>query len=361
MRVYQLLVTLSYGDAVGNDVLALDSALKRNGFKTCIYAENIDRRISRKLVKNVTRLKGLCKDDLIIYHYAIGTRLNEELKKYPCRIIIRYHNITPYQFFERYSFRDSELCRQGREQLKALKDDIEYCIADSEFNKRDLEEIGFKCRIDVLPVLIPFSDYEKKADSLIINRYESDEYVDILFTGRVAPNKKHEDVIAAFYMYQKYYNAKSRLFFVGSYDGVPMYYNQLKDYVEKLNVQNVYFTGHIKFEEIIAYYKLADLFLCMSEHEGFCVPLVEAMFFDLPIIAYNSSAVGDTLGGAGVLIGEKKPLETAGMIDYIIRHPKVKAELIQCGRRRLTDFEHDKIERLFINYIRSYMERMDEK
>lgn len=358
MKIYQLLPTLSYGDAVGNDVLALDRALKRNGFETCIYAENIDQRIDNRLVKSISKMKELKKTDLIIYHFAIGTKLNLEVINFSCRVIMRYHNITPYNFFEGYSIVHKELCWQGREQLKLLKDKIEYCLAASEFNKHDLENLGFKCKIDVLPILIPFSDYEREADKTILSRYNNSEFVNILFTGRIAPNKKQEDIVAAFHMYQKYYNEKSRLFLAGSYNGMEIYYNRLRDYVKKLGTKNVYFTGHIKFEEILAYYKIADLFLCMSEHEGFCVPLVEAMFFELPIIAYDSTAIGETLGGSGILIKEKNPLEIAGMINYLTENPDVRMNMIQNSKERLINFEYSRVETQFIKYINSYIEEI---
>ena len=120
-------------------------------------------------------------------------------------------------------------------------------------------------------------------------------------------------------------------------------------------MDNVYFTGHIKFDEILAYYNLSDLFLCMSEHEGFCVPLVEAMKFDLPIIAYDSSAIGDTLGGSSVLLKDKNPLEVAGMIHYLTTHPDVMETLKEEQRARLNDFSHDKIEEQFLQYMSEFL------
>lgn len=115
-----------------------------------------------------------------------------------------------------------------------------------------------------------------------MEHYKDDGYTNFIFVGRVAPNKKQEDVIRAFYCYKKYCNPKSRLFIVGSYNGMERYYHRLRRYVGALELDNVVFTGHIPFAQILAYYHLADLFLCMSDHEGFCVPLVEAMYFNLP-------------------------------------------------------------------------------
>ena len=149
--------------------------------------------------------------------------------------------------------------------------------------------------------------------------------------------------------------AKSRLFLVGSYKGMQVYYQRLKRYVKELGVKNVFFSGQVKFEEILAYYSIADLFLCMSEHEGFCVPLVEAMCFDVPIVAYNSSAVGDTLGGAGILLENKNYLETAGMIEYIVKNEEIKERVIKGQRKRLQYFKHDRIEKLFLEYMNQFL------
>ena len=355
MCIIQVLTTMSYGDAVSNDVIALDDTLKRQGYTTGIYAENIDARLPKKMVGKIEAIPNLSDKDIILYHLSTGTSLNYKIKEYKGRKIIIYHNITPHHFFTGYNEGAQKLCADGEKGLAYLADSAEYCIADSEYNKQDMIKTGYKCKIDVLPILIPFDDYKKTPNSDVIRKYDSDEYINILFTGRIAPNKKQEDVISAFYMYQKYYNSKARLFIVGSYGGMETYYKQLKEYVKELKLDNVYFTGHIKFDEILAYYKIADYFLCMSEHEGFCVPLVEAMYFNVPIIAYDSSAIGSTLGGSGILLKDKKPLDTAGMIDYLEKNSDIRCQIIEDQKKRLEDFEHDKIERQFLDYLGEFM------
>jgi glycosyltransferase involved in cell wall biosynthesis len=345
---------LSYGDAVGNDAVALNDALKRNGYKTGIYAENIDGRFSGKIVQSMDKIPELKADDIVLYHLSTGTALNYRLPKYGGRKVIIYHNVTPHHFFSGYNEGARRLCQEGEEGLKHLAKYADYCLADSEFNKQDMIRAGYTCRIDVLPILIPFSDYKKEPDKNIVRRYQDDTYTNLLFTGRIAPNKKQEDIIRAFSMYQKYYNPRSRLFLVGSYNGMESYYKQLETYARELQLKNVFFTGHIKFNEILAYYKVADYFLCMSEHEGFCVPLVETMCFDVPVIAYDSTAIGGTLGGAGVLLKEKNPLEVAGMLDYLQRHPDIRQLVVEGQRQRLRDFEHDKIEKQFIDYLETF-------
>lgn len=355
MRIIQLLTTISYGDAVGNDAIALYHTLQEKGFNTEIYAENIDKRIPPNMVKKVQKLKNLSKEDILIYHLSTGTELNYKVADFSARKIMIYHNVTPEKYFVNYNEQLRKLCHDGIEGMKYLADKMDYCLADSSYNKEQLVSAGYKCKIDVLPILIPFADYEKKPSEEVLERYSNDGYVNILFTGRIAPNKCQEDVIRAFYMYQKHYNAKSRLFLVGSHSGTERYVEQLKKYVKLLGVENVIFTGHIKFDEILAYYKLADVFLCMSEHEGFCVPLVEAMYFNIPIIAFDSSAIGETLGNSGLLIGEKKPLETAGLINYVLSNSKLKEVIIENQKQRLQDFAHNEIKEQFLTYMKGFV------
>lgn len=357
MRVIQLLPTLGYGDAIGNNVIALCKTLKKAGYRTEIYAENIDTRLGVGIAEYTAKLNKVHKDDIIIYHLATGSDLNYRFAEFKCRKIVIYHNITPWHFFDRYNYEAGRVCRYGVEDMKYLADKVDYCIAVSEYNKKDLIEAGYKCRIDVLPILIPFDDYASEPDRKVIDKYGGDGYVNILFTGRIVPNKKQEDVIAAFCMYKRYYNNKARLFIVGSYEGMETYYYKLQTFCETIGVEDVIFTGHISFKEILAYYNLADLFLCMSEHEGFCVPLVEAMYFNIPIIAYDSSAIADTLGGAGVLLDRKEPLETAGMMDYIINNLTFKSEVIWNQKKRLEYFEHDRIEKMFLKYVDDFIEQ----
>lgn len=351
MKVFQLLTTVSFGDAVSNDTIAIHDILRKSGYDTGIYAENIDNRLPKGLVTDYRRMPSLNKNDVVIYHLSTGSELNNLIKSISCRKIMIYHNITPPDFFNEYSRTSYELCKKGLEQAEALKDTFEYVLADSEFNKQDLIHMGYKCPIHVLPILIKFDDYAKRPNKITLKKYE-DDYTNILFVGRIAPNKKQENVIESFYYYNKYYNSKSRLFIVGSYGGMELYYKRLQDYVKELKVPNVVFPGHIKFDEILAYYHLSDCFVCMSEHEGFCVPLVEAMYFDVPIIAYDSCAISGTLGNCGILFQEKEPLLVAGLIDKITRDRELKNKVLESQRERLKDFDNMLIQEQFIQFMK---------
>lgn len=353
MRIVQMLPMLAYGDAIGNDVLAIDEVLRRNGYDTAIYAGIIDDRLLRNGIMSARQFVDDA-DTVILYHLSTGEKLNETVYGYTARLVIIYHNITPGEYFKNYEVRSMTHCDRGIRNARKLAERAEFAIADSEFNKKDLIELGYTCPIEVIPILIAFSDYEAKPNASVISRYKDDGYTNILFTGRVAPNKKHEDLIESFYYYHEYINKKSRLILVGKYGEDDRYYESLCEYMNRLGVSDVIFTGHTKFDEILAYYQIADVFLCLSEHEGFCVPLVEAMYFDVPIIAYDSTAVGDTLGGAGILLSDKDPRVVAEAINLVMTDNKIKNRLISLEQARLKDFEHKKIEEKLLRVIKSF-------
>lgn len=357
MKIVQVLTNFAFGDAIGNDVCALDTALKSMGYQTEIYAEHIDKRIKRESVFLANRLIKLEKEDIIIYHLSTGTELNYKVAQNKARLLICYHNITPPEFFHGYSLRAEEACRQGLEAAKYLAKKAEYCWSDSEFNKKDLLTMGYQQKIDILPILIPFDDYKKQPNREIIRKYGEDGVVNLLFTGRVAPNKKHEDIIRAFYYYKKYKNPKSRLFLIGGFDKKDRYFQKLQQYIEKLGLgaEDVIFPGHIKFDEILAYYHIADVFLCMSEHEGFCVPLVEAMYFDVPILAYAAAAVPETLCGSSMLLAQKDPVFAAKALGRLMQDESVRAAILERQRKRLQCFNEKRTEHAFQEYMKQWI------
>ena len=351
MRIVQLVPTVAYGDAVGNDAIALKQVLKSIGCDTEIYSESVVPPLDRHTALNVKEMPELVEEDIAILHLSTGAELNYEFGNYKCRKVIRYHNVTPPHFFA-----DNDPFIRGINEwaLQAVKDLAEradYCLADSEFNKQDLIQMGYTCPIDVLPILIPMDDYKKQPNKGVLKKYQ-DDWVNIVFTGRIAPNKCQEDIIRAFTCYKNEINPKSRLFLLGSYKEENLYYRKLRQYVKELKVKDVIFTGHISFDSILAYYKLATVFLCMSEHEGFCVPLVEAMLFDVPVIAYDSTAIPYTLQGSGFLLDTKEPMVAAKVIDRLCRDEQLRAQILSNQRIRLQDFAYDKIREQFIEYIK---------
>lgn len=354
MRIIQLLPTLSYGDGVGNDVIAIDQIIKEMGYKTKIYAENIDSRIKKGLAEKVEKMPELNPTDIMIYHLSTGTVLNDKLSGYSGRKLVVYHNVTPAHFFRQYSRNAYRLCERGRAGIHKLRDVADYCWADSEYNKQELLEAGYRCKIDVVPIVIPFDDYKREPNKTVLKKYE-DDFVNFVFVGRIAPNKKQEDVILTFYYYKKYIQPNARLFLVGSYQGSEAYYERLCGYIKRLELTDVYITGHTKFDEILSYYRLADVFLCMSEHEGFCIPLLEAMCFQVPIVAYAFTGVKETLGYAGLKLYEKDCRVAAEMIHMLVENKELREKVIAQQNVRLEEFSYEKIREQIISNLKGFI------
>ena len=219
MRIVQILTTISFGDAVSNDTIALKDALRESGYDTEIYATNVDPRLPKGTAQKIKNMPGLSGDDLILYHLSTGTELNYQVIGFGAPVIMIYHNVTPNEYLFPYNPVAARLCRYGLNGAKFLADKVDYCLADSDWNRRDLLEMGYDCPIDVLPILIAFDDYKKTPNAKVLDMYKKPG-TNILFTGRISPNKCQEDVIAAFACYKKYYDSEARLFLVGSWSGI---------------------------------------------------------------------------------------------------------------------------------------------
>jgi glycosyltransferase involved in cell wall biosynthesis len=357
MKLFQFVSKLNSGDAIGNDVMALKNVIEGIGYETGIFVDNINTECGKKNAFLYTQIPPLDKYDIVMYHPDGSLRLGHFFSKLNCRKILIYHNITPPKYFLDYDLNIYNGINQNLEEIKYLANKVNYCFAVSEFNKKDLEQYGYKCKIDVLPILIPMNEYLSTIPSgKILKKYVA-KHTNILFTGRIAPNKKIENIIAVFYNYQRYIEKDAKLFLVGSYSVENKYYRKLKQYINDLNITNgVVFTGHIPFDEILAYYVLSDIYLCLSEHEGFCVPLVEAMIFDKPIIAYDAAAIKETLGGSGFLLSDNDPLLIAMVIDRIITDGILRKNIVSTQRIRLEYFHHENIKRMFVKYLHDFIE-----
>ena len=348
MQINQVVPSLNFGDAVSSDVIAIRDVLQKKGYESNIYAKLIHPKVIKQ-AKHLSLYHGNS-SNIVIYHFAgAGRNVTDFVKKLPERKILIYHNITPAEYFYNYDDVLYDLCSRGRKELASLSRYIEIGLGDSTFNCLELEKLGFKCT-STLPILINFKKYEV-FDEELDSKLKQDGNKKIIFVGRIAPNKKQEDVIKTFYLYYKYINESSTLYLIGRKEITP-YVEQLKELVETLGLsENVVFTGVLSDKGLNTYYRNADVFLCMSEHEGFCVPLVESMHFNLPIIAYNSSAISETLGNSGILLNEKDYVFTAELLDVLTEDNLYRESVIKNQRKKLNDYNKDKIEDKLIEVI----------
>jgi glycosyltransferase involved in cell wall biosynthesis len=349
MEVHQALPTLDFGDAISNHVRNIQKVLKKNGFESEIYAD-ITHTIFKK-TKNYKELKNT--EGIILYHFSIGSHVNDFVNMLPNKKVLVYHNITPAEYFIGYSDYLAYLSGWGREQLGNFKNNVIAAWGDSEYNRKELLKFGFR-NTAVLPILVDFKKF-KNFNRRIYENF-NDGATNIIFVGRVIPNKKFDDLIKVFYYYNRYMDRASRLILVGSYHGTELYHQKLLQLAKKLKVVNsVVFTGKVSEEELSAYYRVANTFLCMSEHEGFCVPLLESMFFKIPIVAYSSTAVPYTLGRSGIIFKKKNYEEIAELINLLNTDKSLRKKVVDSQNKRLREFRPEKIERKLITLLKNMM------
>lgn len=355
MKVVQVIVNLERGDAIGNFSMLLDNVLRNAGFETEIYAGRAGKGIDAKLTKGTDNILKLQKDDVLIYQMCESNPINRLIERAKCKKIAIYHNVTPPCFFTRWGTHMIELQTNALKDLSSMNHVFDKVIAVSEYNKADLVEMGYEADdIVVIPILVDFEDYRQTPDGDTISSYD-DECTNILFVGRIVPNKKQEDIIKTFAYYQKNINKKSRLILAGS----PFsneYFEDLKKYIEALELTNVIMPGHVSFKEILAFYQIADVFLCMSEHEGFCVPMLEAMMFDVPIVTYAGAAIPGTVGDSGALFYEKDPIVVSYLIDRVAKDEKLRTVMIQKQREQLKKYDNTILGKQYLKEIKKLVE-----
>jgi glycosyltransferase involved in cell wall biosynthesis len=325
--VHQVLATLGYGDAIGNQVLGIQRVLRAAGYRSDIFVETADPRLE-PLTRDFRELPGESDPDhVLIHHFSIGSKASRVAYALPDRMILVYHNITPPQYFVDIHKLLARFCYHGRRELGAYVDRCDLALGDSEFNRQELQDLGF-ARTGVLPVVADFSHLDVEPNDMVAGEFD-DGWTNILFVGRVIPNKRIEHLIRFYTVYKTRYNPRSRLLIVGSSQQFERYQAMLFDLVGRLGVSDVHFTGHVSNEELTAYYDVADVFLCASEHEGFCVPLVEAFYKRIPVLAWAKTAVPATMDGAGVLYENADPGEVAALVDLVVSDADLQARILR--------------------------------
>jgi glycosyltransferase involved in cell wall biosynthesis len=332
-QVHQLLTSLSYGDAIGNEALAIRARLRAAGFTSDIFAESWEPRMVEHCRPLAEYRSVSGRDSVCLYHFSIGSAAGRMIYHAPDRLVSIYHNITPAEFFLGFHGHLTGLCYHGRRELETFAPRTALALGDSEFNRRELVAAGYR-NTDVLPIVLDFDSYRQPA-SPVVRRLYGDGRTNLLFVGRIIPNKRVDDLIKSFAVYQRHINPKSRLLLVGDTRGHERYQRRLLELIESLRVKNVVLTGHVPHDDLLAYYQVADAFVCLSEHEGYCVPLVEAMDAGVPVIAYDAGAVRETLDGGGLLLREKPPELVAELVHALMTDAALRGRALEAQRRAI--------------------------
>jgi glycosyltransferase involved in cell wall biosynthesis len=347
--IHQVLPNLDYGDAVSNQALFIRDTLRAEGYSSNIYVRYIDPRVAHEcVVFTPEEIRGSCG---IIYHHSIGTELTPHVIAHRGPKFLIYHNITPAEFFEPYSPDFARILRAGRADLHNLARHFPKSASDSEFNAAELRACGFSEPM-VLPIAVDPAKWSVPPNPGLMEQLQ-DGRTNILFVGRISPNKKQDDLVRAF---QRFLVAdpSARLILVGLVENGDPYVGYLRGIIESSGLtESVILAGSVHDSQLAAYYRTAHLFWSMSEHEGFCVPLVEAMWFDIPIVAYRSTAVPETLGDAALMFTEKCDLEAVAAMAFLLATDRIlRRRSISAQRRRRVQFLSEQIRPLVCDLVR---------
>ena len=338
-KIAQLVHTLSYGDAISTEVLSIHRVCQELGWQSQIYAINEHPKLKGQSIKYQELDSSY--DGEVILHYSLGSPLNDlyrSLTKAKRNLI--YHNLTPAKTFAAVNPRIVRDIESGLRELPELLKISDKIISDSEFNASEITAYGFSS--EVLEIPFDPNRWDLPANTGIAAQIKNDPALHIVHVGRLAPNKKIEDLIKTCYVLRENINRNIRLWLVGIDIDTELYSFALKRMINFLGLeQEVRLVGCFADSEVRALYENASVYVCLSEHEGYCLPVIEAMHFGLPVIAYNSSALPQTVASGGIIIDQKDYLQLALLINEVGTNAALKQQLASAGRKRLGSLSMD--------------------
>jgi L-malate glycosyltransferase len=338
VAVAQLVAHLAPRDAIGGHVLEIDRALRAEGIETAIYAGSVHSGFRRQARHHseLTTVPG--RETLLVYHASTGSPVASFLHGRRERLVVDYHNITPPEHFAPWH---ADICAElasGRRELAGLAGRAVMGMADSRFNADELVALGYP-NVSVVPILLDVNRLVRSDTPAADAHWPPGTGTRWLFVGRIAPNKAQHDIVKAFACYRTVHDPNATLTLVGG-TSAPAYATALHQYVDTLGLtDHVRLAGSVPDDELEALYRSAHTFVCLSEHEGFCVPLLEAMAHDLPIVAYAAAAVPETLGDAGILLDSKRPALVAEAVHRTTTDTTLRQHLVTAGHQRLTHYD----------------------
>jgi glycosyltransferase involved in cell wall biosynthesis len=343
MEVHQFHPSVSYGDAIGNQILAVQRLLRRIGYRSEVFCYHAPLHFEGRARQIADFGPYSSAENVLLLHYSIGYPADvlAWLHQVPDRKVLVYHNITPHSYFAGINDTYLEASQAGRQQLRQLRTQTEAGWGVSTYNCRELAELGWD-RLAVLPIVFEPGRYEARPDKKVLGRWRGG--LNVLFVGRSSPNKCLEDIILAFYYVKECVRPDARLLLVGSASGMEPYLEFLQALVARLGLSDVRFAGHVSHSELIAYYQSASVYLSMSEHEGFGVPFLESMYFGVPIVAYKAAAVPETLATSAIQFTSKDHAAVAELIGLLAEDGDLRARIVARQHARLQDFLPERIE-----------------
>jgi len=349
-RIDQVIPTLASRDAIGGHVMQLRDLLRSRGYRSDIFYGNASPdRLDEGFP--ITRIgEPSSTGRVLLYQMSIGSGVADIFRDRPERKFVNYHNITPADLIESWVPAVGEEVRWGRAQLRDLAQVTEFAIADSVFNEMELRDAGYPSTTTV-PLLIDPEDFTGSPDPALaarLARQRSRGGADLLFVGKVSPHKGQDDLVKALSAYRRLYDPEARLHIVGGAIS-DEYQLAVERFADELGLADaVEFAGSVSHQELIAYYEGCDVFLCLSNHEGFCVPLLESMYHRLPIVSYRFTAVPETVQQAGLILPDKEPARVAAAIHRVVDDARLRDQLAAGAEERIDWFALARVKEGFV-------------
>ena len=359
VAVHQFVPNLADGDAIGTHVRLTQRVLRGAGFRSDIFydeAQSVMKRLGRHYTTYDREKDGDNGAAIALFQLSTGSRMTEWLLEQDVPYGVYFHNVTPPAFFERWEPNAADNLRQAEAQVKRLASRCRFAFAQSTFSKQALLDVGY-APAEVVPLLIDDEQPARKPNAKVLARLERDTTAGTrwLSVSRVAPNKCQHDIIAAFAVYRALHDKSARLTLVGGRTA-NMYYRSLEVLIEELGLDDaVDLTDSVPDDERDAHFRVADVYVSMSEHEGFAAPLIEAMRFHIPTVAFASSAIPETVGDATLLLDDKDPVVVAEAVHRIASDASLRASLIEAGDRRAERYSVANVGRQLVDAIRRYV------
>ena len=348
----QLLPTLAAGDATANHALQVRRLLRDLGYRSDIYVERTGPGLEAEASHHTAYQPGA--GSALVYQFSIGSVLTEPLLDSEIPLALNFHNVTPPELFEPWELGITHGLAWGRHQVAQLAGRVSLGIADSSFNAADLAAAGYSDCV-VAPILLDPSTFDGPVDEELTRRLSGGPPA-WLFVGRLAPNKAQHDLVKAFALYRRVFDPDARLWLVGG-SSSPTYQRAVEALAAELGVGDaVHLPGAVTPAQLAAYYRSAQVFVCASDHEGFCVPLLEAMHHGLPVVAYGAAAVPETLGRGGVCLPDKSPAVLAAAVCRVLSDDAVRRSVVAAGRCRLADFALERTRATYTAAIERFVE-----
>jgi glycosyltransferase involved in cell wall biosynthesis len=351
VRVDQVIPSLASRDAIGMHTLAIAEALREVGMTSEIFYGECTEDVADR-ARPMSSLGRVTKGRWLLYQASIGSPVFDIFASRSEPKLLNYHNITPATLLDGWEPAVGHEVSLGRSQVTRVASECRLAIADSAFNEEELIDVGFPYTA-VAPLLIDMTA-AADPDPALSGRLAEMKRAggsDFLFVGKVSPHKAQHDLVKMLAVYRRLYDDRARLHLVGTPLG-KTYGPALSAFISELGLSDaVSITGSVSPQELESYYRCSDVFVCASEHEGFCVPLVEAMGHGLPIVAYSTTAVPETVGKAGLLLSTKEPLRFAASVHRVVADKRLRAQFVEAGVRRAEAFSLSNSRRRFVDLV----------